>query len=337
MVYLENSPAKKCKSAGLQQRFSPTSSIIQVFGIASFQRAVPVAGVVSPPAHHPKALLSSFLHPRGTKPPSTSPFFLKHPTHEAKSPSVRWSPAAHLRSYKRVSATSGSGTIVPDEARVQKNEAPGGQVEEDEGEESHRFPAEVALYLQQRLGHAGSPSHSETLAQWWKIIKMKSQHHTQPHWAPAKAKIKVSEKVLILYEGHPKNNMSFPLWINLQPHKEGCLHLCCSAGCENLFLLPLTVLPWQPALGPRPERWVAPGERWSLKRCFHFSYQPTEMPHQHRSGTFSHTVRREEGFIYQLSWDPFSSVRPAIHWDDPGEKGRDSPSAVKTHTHTHGE
>ncbi len=123
------------------------------------------------------ALLSGLFHPGRAIPPSRPACLLKHSTHDAEPPSVwQWSPAAHLWSYHGVPAPSGSGAAVTYEARVQEDEAPGGQVEEDEGKESDRFPAEIALYLQQRLGHAGSPCCSDTLSQRWKLIKQKNQH-----------------------------------------------------------------------------------------------------------------------------------------------------------------
>lgn len=149
----------------MQSRCKLTSSVVHVFGTASFECSVPVVGVVSPPAHL-LTLLPGLFHPRGSEPPSRPARLLKHSAHDAEPSSVRQrSPAAHLGSYRRVPAPSGSGAAVPDKAGVQEHEAPGRQVEEDEGEESHGFPAEVALYLQQRLGHVGSPCHSDTLSQ----------------------------------------------------------------------------------------------------------------------------------------------------------------------------
>ncbi len=84
----------------------------------------------------------------------------------------------------------------------------------------------------------------------------------------------------------------------------------------------------------RATAWKVSCSEWKMiaQHCFHSNYRPTEMPHQHSSGTFSHAVQKEEGFIYRLHRDPFAFVRPAIHWGDPGERGRDSPSAVNTHT-----
>ncbi len=89
---------------------------------------------------------------------------------------------------------------------------------------------------------------------------------------------------------------------------------------------------------PGATAWKVSGSEWNMitLHCFHSNYQPREMPQQLSSATFSHAVQKEEVFMWWSSWDLFVFVRPAIHRGDPGERGRDSPSAIKTHTQKKG-
>lgn len=161
-------------------RVWPTSSIIHVFAVPAFKRAVPVGGVVSPPARHLLPLLAGLFHPRRAVPPSCS--LLETSPNDAKPASVRqWTRVPW--SYRVVPSPSAAGAALPYEAGVEEDEASRGEVEEDEGEESHRFPAEVALYLQQRFGHADSTCRLHKW--WWKLIKRKNRHQIPlktPRW-----------------------------------------------------------------------------------------------------------------------------------------------------------
>ncbi len=98
----------------------------------------------------------------------------------------------------------------------------------------------------------------------------------------------------------------------------------------------LLVSTWESLCLPRATAWKVSGSEWKMitLHCFHSNYQHREMPHQLSGGTFSHAVQQEVVFMWRSSWDLFVFMWPAIHWGDPGERGRDSPSAVKTHTHT---
>lgn len=165
-----------------RQVFFLTSSIFYIFGIASFKSSIPAAGVVSPSSRRFVAPLSALPHPTRSKPSTGSACLLEHPAHDAKPPSVWWrSSAARVWSHDRVAAPSGAGTAVPDEAGVQEDKAPCSQVKQDEGEEADRFSAEVSLYPQERLGHAGSLCLSDTLSQWRKLIKQRNQYQLSLH------------------------------------------------------------------------------------------------------------------------------------------------------------
>ena len=106
----------------------------------------------------------------------------------------------------------------------------------------------------------------------------------------------------------------------LFPHVCFCILMRKRRWCES----PCADTPASTA-GSGSAAWKVIGSEWKmiLQRCL----TPVISLQRCHSGTFSHAVQKEEGFIYRLSWDPFAFVRAAIHW----ERGRDSPSAIKTH------
>lgn len=61
----------------------PTFAVIRLSAVASFERAVPLGGVVRPPVHH---LLP---HPGRAVPPAGPARLLEHPPHDAEPSSVR--------------------------------------------------------------------------------------------------------------------------------------------------------------------------------------------------------------------------------------------------------
>lgn len=240
----------------------PTSPIIHIFGIASFKCTVPVAGVVSPPARCLSIL--PLLHPGGAIPATRPACLLKHSAHDAEPSSVwRWRPWG----YHGVPTSSASWAAVPDKARVQEDEAPGRQVKEDEGEETDGFPAEITLYLQQRLGHAGSPCHSDTLSVGWKLIKQKNQHRTA-HLDPKKSdKVSQLSVEVIQTKAWLFPHVCLLSLLRKMPHN---CPLCISADLVSVSLssFPLTVQPRELAPGLWHETWVAQSERWSLNTAF---------------------------------------------------------------------